>query len=107
MTTEQQEKFCLEYKNIVYQKSLITKNLAFSKQLHAWDKNGSHQKAILKNIEQRKELNAQLRKKLKGMNYEEWKMFYRKLMVLKQKIKTVDSKKEKYQTKISELTFKL
>jgi len=86
MNKEQQEAFKKEFKSIVYQYSLLQKNKQYLKKLHAFDKNGSHEKAILKAVSEREEIRDKLDKMLKGVKYSEWLKFSKKLTKLNSRL---------------------
>jgi len=105
MTQEEISKWKAEYKRIVYQYSLIRDNEEKLKQLHAWDKNGSHDKAIIQRLDQRKELKEQLTVMLKGKTYDEWKLFSKHLIKVTTKYYKVVKQKEDLESTLNHLTF--
>lgn len=105
MDKEQIERFREEFQDILYLNSLITANNTKLKLLHTWDKNGSHTKAILRNIEERKELKAKLETQLKGKTYDEWKLFSKRLSVLTNRLRNAVSTIKKSEIEINDLTF--
>jgi hypothetical protein len=105
MTQEEISKWKAEYKRIVYQYSLIRDNEEKLKQLHAWDKNGSHDKAIIQRLDQRKELKEQLTEMLKGKTYDEWKLFSKHLIKVTTKYYKVVKQKEDLESTLNHLTF--
>ena len=105
MTQEEISKWKAEYKRIVYQYSLIRDNEEKLKQLHAWDKNGSHDKAIIQRLDQRKELKEQLTEMLKGKTYDEWKLFSKHLIKVNTKYYKVVKQKEDLESTLNHLTF--
>lgn len=107
MTTEQQEQFRREFKSIVYQYSKVQSSNNRLKQLHVWDKNGSHEKAILKELDTKKEIQTKLNRMLKGQDYEEWKFVSKRLSILNSKLRDSNIQKEKMKTEINKLTFQL
>lgn len=107
MTVEQQEQFRKEFKSIVYQYSEIQSSNNRLKQLHVWDKNGSHEKAILKELDTKKAIQIKLNTMLKGQDYEEWKFVSKRLSVLSSKLRNANTQKEKAEKEINKLTFQL
>lgn len=107
MTSEQQEQFRKEFKCIVYQYSEIQSSNTRLKQLHNWDKNGSHDIAILKELDTKKSMQDKLKIMLKGHDYEEWKTISKRLTTLNSKLKNAIAQKEKAETEINKLTFQL
>lgn len=105
MTQEEIVKWKAEYKRIVYQYSLIRDNEEKIKQLHAWDKNGSHDKAIIQRIDQRKELKEQLTVMLKGKTYDEWKLFSKHLIKVTTKYNLTVKRKEEMESLLNHLNF--
>jgi len=105
MTQEEISKWKAEYKRIVYQYSLIRDNEEKLKQLHAWDKNGSHDKAIIQRLDQRKQLKEQLTEMLKGKTYDEWKLFSKHLIKVITKYYKVVKQKEDLESTLNHLTF--
>ena len=107
MTKEQQDQFKKEFKSIVYQYSQIQASNNRLKQLHAWDKNGSHEKAILKELEVKRGIQSKLSIMLKGIDYEEWKSISKKLTALNSKLSRAASQKDKAELEINKLHFPL
>ena len=105
MTQEEIVKWKAEYKRIVYQYSLIRNNEEKLKQLHAWDKNGSHDKAIIQRLDQRKQLKEQLTEMLKGKTYDEWKLFSKHLIKVTSKYYKVVKQKEDLESVLNHLAF--
>lgn len=107
MTKEDQLQFKKEFKSIVYQYSEIQSSNNRLKQLHAWDKNGSHENAIIKELEKKKEIQVKFKEMLKGMDYEEWKAMSKKISTINAKISAAISKKEKAERDLNNLFFQL
>lgn len=103
MDKEKIERFRKEFASIVYVNSEIMTNNLRLKSLMVWDKNSSHSKAILKNIEHRKELKLKLQTKLKGKTYDEWKFLSKKLSVLNSRLRNAINTKERTETEINQL----
>jgi len=105
MTQEEIVKWKAEYKRIVYQYSLIRDNEEKLKQLHVWDRNGSHQKSIIQRLDQRTQLKEQLTEMLKGKTYDEWKFFSKFLIKITTKYYKAVKKKEDLEAELNHLTF--
>jgi hypothetical protein len=80
-------KFRKDFKSLVYKKGLITENGAYLKKLHSFDKNGSHNRAILLGLEKREQLKKDYADALNGKTYEEWRDFSSKLCKITAKLK--------------------
>jgi hypothetical protein len=114
MTSEQIEQFHKDFKDIISLNQLIKDNAKYLHNLHLYDKKGSHEKAILKALEQRRQLNSTLAAVLRGADYEGWKMVAKKLSLLKSKLKVATERmnkaiaqKEKAEIEIDNLNFEL
>ncbi len=107
MTDLEIQKFRQEFKHIVYLKSEIISNTKYLTNLHAWDKNDSHKKAILEALEARKALQEDYKQCMKGIPYDDWLLFSKKLSALTTKLRAATLKKEKMETEINNLKFKL
>ena len=107
MNQEEIEQFRKEFKSILYINSKIKGINISLKKLHVWDKNGSHENAILKELENKKIIQIKLKESLKGIDYEEWKRFSKNLSILMSKVKNNTTQKEKIEQAINNLTFKL
>lgn len=81
------EEFKSQFKKLVWIKSEIASYRKHLSRLHAWDKNGSHDKAILKALEKRDELKQKFEEMLRGKTYEEWQAFSKKLVNEQAKLK--------------------
>lgn len=88
MTEIEQEKFRAEFKHIVWLNSEIATSNGRLRNLHAWDKNGSHNKAIIKELDIKKQIQEKLKVALKGADYEEWKAVSKRLSKLTSRLKT-------------------
>lgn len=97
------DNFRTEFKKIVYQHSEISSSNNRLRQLHAWDKNGSHDKAILKELEVRKSLQDKRNEMLRGSTYDEWKIVSKKLSALTTKLKPLLKKKAEIEQQINNL----
>ncbi len=107
MKANEQEQFRKEFKSIVYQYSELKSSMTRLKQLHIWDKNGSHQKAILKELDTRKAIQTKLAEMLKGRSYEDWKLTSKRLSILNSRIKNAITQKEKAESEIDKISFPL
>ena len=105
MTKEEQEIFKKEFKRIVFVFSEIKSSTLRIRNLHVWDKNGSHEKAILKELERRGELKEKLNTLLKGRTYEEWLKVSKTLTKLNSRLIAVSRNKEKIESEINSLNF--
>lgn len=105
MNAEQQVQFRMEFKSIVYHKGLITENTTNVKRMHAWNKNGSHEKAIVKLLDFRTTLKIKLNEMLKGKDYEEWRLFSSKLARVNQTYARAAIKLRKAEIEIENLIF--
>lgn len=105
MNSEEQEQFRKEFASIVYLNSCIISSGVWLKQLHAYDKNDSHKNAIIKKLDERKELKSELAIKLKGKSYEEWKTFSKRLTILNGRVRRAIVQQEKSQAEIDKLNF--
>lgn len=106
MTLLEIQQFRQEFKHIVYLKSEIITNTKYLTSLHAWDKNGSHQKAILKALDARKALQDEYRQCMKGTPYDDWLLFSKRLSAITTKLKAATLKKEKMEKEIENMKFK-
>ena len=102
---EQIEQFRNEFKSIVYQNSQVASSNARLRQLHVWDNNGSHDKAIERELVTRDELKQKLNELLKGMDYEDWRMFSVKLSSLSARQKRATTQEENARIEINNLKF--
>ncbi len=100
MKTRHQERFRNDFKKIVLQNAVIRGNGDYLHKLHAYDKNGSHRKAILKALTQRDQHQAKLKKLLKGISYEEWKRTSTRLQYQVSRLKKVLIKKYEVEEEI-------
>ena len=93
METEQINKFKRDFKSLVYQKGLLTESNNRIKQLSRFDKNGSHQRAIMKELQTKDNINAKIKEIQKSVDYEEWRKTSKRLTLLLSKLKLVASRK--------------
>lgn len=107
MTDLEMQQFRQEFKHIVYLKSEIIANTKHLTNLHAWDKNDSHKKAILEALEIRKALQKDYKQKMKGIPYDDWLLFSKNLSALTSKYRAAAAKKENIEIEINNLKFKL
>ena len=107
MTPEEIEGFKVQFKRIVYKKSQIKDKSIYISSLHVWDKNGSHEDAIKKNVEQLKELKTDFKTMLQGSTYDEWLAMSRTISKIQSTIKSVKSikAKESNEEKLKNLVF--
>lgn len=96
MTAEQIEKFKTTFKSIVYWKSEVAKSNDYIRSLSRYDKNGSHEKAILKSIEIRDKHKFKYHELLNGLTYEQWYEKSKKISLIQAKIKRSVSTKDKW-----------
>lgn len=94
------DKFKQQFQKIVYANSEVVSSNNRIKQLSAWDKNGSHEKAIIKEIELRNKLKENLRKLLDGRSYDDWRLTSRQLTTLKGRLKRTTLQKDKIEKDI-------
>jgi DNA repair ATPase RecN len=73
MTQEEYQKFREKFQSIVCQKGLITSHREHISNLHKWNNDGSHDSAILKALDKRKELLDKFNEMLNGKTYDEWR----------------------------------
>ncbi len=99
------EQFRNEFKRIVYQNSQITSSNARLKQLHVWDNNGSHDKAIEIELATRDELKQKLSEMLNGRDYEDWRIFSIKLSSVSARLKRAITQEENAQIALNNLPF--
>ncbi len=104
METEQINKFKREFKSLTYQQGQLTDSKERLKNLSRYDKNGSHQKALLKEMKNRDDIRAKIKEMEKGVAYDEWKKISKRLTALQYKLKVVDSRKRVIENELS--TFK-
>ena len=97
------EDFKTQFKKIVYKKGQITTHKLYLRKLHAFDRNGSHKKAILKALDEFDILKADSNLLLKGKTYEDWKEFSKKLSTLNSALKRTETKKLEIETNINNL----
>lgn len=97
------DKFKQQFQKIVYANSEVISSTNRIKQLSTWDKNGSHEKAIIKEINLRKELKERLNKLLEGKSYEEWRLASKQLTTLKSRLKKSTLQKDKLEKDINSL----
>ena len=102
---EQIEQFRNEFKSIVYQNSQIVSSNARLRQLHVWDNNGSHDKAIERELATRDELKQKLSEMLNGRDYEDWRLFSIKLSSLSARLKRAITQEENARIEINNLNF--
>lgn len=97
------DKFRAEFKSFVYVLSEIKDSEARLKSLYAWDKNGSHTKVILKELEVRGTLKEKLLFKLKGVEYDEWKRISKTISLCVSRLKAAEATKAHYERKLTEI----
>lgn len=105
MNTDEILIFREEFKKIIYQKGLITESELRLKRLYIWDKNGSHENAIKKELDVRDNLKVDLRIMLKNKSYDEWKQFSKKLSLLNSRLNKARESIIRYEKQINELKF--
>lgn len=93
--TDKIQQFRREFESIVWQNSQLSTNRAHLAMLHRWDRNGSHEKAILKSLDKRTELKAKLEEMLNGHSYEQWKYTSGKLSNINTRLNRAKASKEK------------
>ena len=87
MTTEEIEKFRHDFRVIVYAKQRVKDCDDYLRKLHAFDKDGSHNNAILKALDRRNELKDHYIDLLKGATYEMWLTASKKISAMKSQLK--------------------
>ena len=105
MTQKEITEFREQYNSIVYKYSQIRDNEEKLKSLHAWDKNGSHDKAIIQKLDERKRLKEELNVMLKGKTYDEWKSFSKHLSKLQTRYNELTKKRDFIFSELNHLTF--
>ena len=105
MTVQEIDIFKKEFKSIVYHKGVITNHNSYIRTLHAYDKNGSHNNAILKALDKRKELQTQFLIMLKGKTYDEWKEMSKLASSMNSRLKKSVNRKEFIQSEIDKIKF--
>lgn len=103
MNREEIEQFRKEFKQLVYQKSEVEDSKRQLKTLHAYDKNGSHENAILKELDKLDDLRRKFKELLKGKTYDQWRGTSKKISYLTQRLRNSQRTKEKIQTEIDNL----
>jgi len=106
MNATQQATFAKQYKAILAKRKDWHDAKAHIQKLNVWDKNGSHQKAIVKAMDRRDIVFNELVKLLSGNGFEQWQMCRRKLTSLTQCIKLCKNtdRKQKLQYELDHLT---
>lgn len=105
MTPEKITKFKADFKSLVYTKGMVTEANNKIKQLSRWDRDGSHEKAIVKAIEKRDKIKKDYTEKLKGKRYEQWKDFSRKISTLNSRLNKAIERQKAITDEINNLTF--
>ena len=95
-----QEKFKSDFKSIVYLKSQIIDANKHIAKMTAYDKNGSHKKAIERAIEKRNLVKQEFTEKLNGELYEVWSEKSKALSLLNSKLKLITTKKQQIENQI-------
>jgi hypothetical protein len=103
MTHEEISQFRQKFRSIVYASNEVKKKEFYIKQLCIWDKNGSHNNAILNAIEQLKLVRNKLKDMLEEKSYDEWKVKSKEITALTRKIGIAKSKIEKYEFELNNL----
>ena len=85
MTAEQIQQFLVELKQIRYYKGRIKEQELWVKTMSNFNKNGSHDKAILEAVNRLNDMRDQLKLMLKGLQYSEWNEISKKLHALMNK----------------------
>lgn len=98
------EDFKTHFQKIVFANSEVISSKNRIKQLSQWDKNGSHEKAILNEINRRKDLKEKLNNLLNGKTYNDWRDASIQLTKLKSRLKKQHSQKQKLENEINILT---
>ncbi len=91
METEQINNFKRDYKKILSLRADIKDSNTRLKKLHVWDKNGSHGKAILKEMNIGQGFKNNLSEILRGKPFEEWQKENNRLTKMLSKFKSVSS----------------
>ncbi len=100
MTADEIQEFRKQFKSIVYIKGQLIVKQQYIAQLHQWDRNDSHKKAILKALDERDTLDRSLIESLKGKSYEQWKLFSKQLSTIICNNEKTKRKIEAYQIKV-------
>lgn len=104
MTIEEANAFKGEFQSIVA-KRVEVKGIARQLGLcEAWNRGGSHDKAIERAKQKLDESNQELKEKLKGKKYSDWQEFGRRLTKIRQQLKS-KSRKEFAELELSKLKF--
>lgn len=106
MTIEEIRQLRQEFKSIVYQKSEIIKSNKRLKSLHAWDRSGSHNNAILKELEVKEKMQEKLKWMLKDIEYDEWLIVSKNLSKLISRLTKATKVKEETEKIINTIQFK-
>jgi len=106
MTPKEIEQFKIDFKKIISVNAEINDSSKKLTGLHVWDKNGSHNDAIIKRLDIMKAQKEERTKLLNGHDYEEWKAISKKLNQLKLRLDNAIRQKEKAETELSNLNFK-
>lgn len=99
------EQFRHDFRVLVYQKSIVYDRNESIKKLSRYDKNGSHEKAIVKAIANRDIESRKFNEMLKGKTYNEWKEFSKKLCILQNRLKSNQVTQKNIEDKINQLKF--
>jgi hypothetical protein len=99
------EQFRHDFRVLVYQKSIVYDRNESIKKLSRYDKQGSHEKAIVKAIANRDIESNKFKEMLKGKSYDEWKEFSKKICILQKRLKAIQVSQKKYEDKINQLKF--
>ncbi len=105
MTQEEQSQFRKDFLAISHQKELINQTNDYLRRLHVYDKNDSHKRHILNAVKRKEEQQIELRRLLKGRNFESWKDFKTKLNGLNLKLNKILDRKQKIEEDINSLIF--
>lgn len=100
------EEFRSHFRKIVYASSQMKTNAEYLRKLHAYDKHGSHSKAIGKALDRRKELRDNLEKLLWGFSYENWLETSKRLSQYQVSLKRSEEAVRRYKEKIDDLLHK-
>lgn len=107
MTQQEQDQFRKEFTSIVFTKGVIKSISYHLRMMECYDKGGSHENAILRDIGELDKNKEILKQKLKGRTHSEWRDFSKRLSVLKSKLKQSANPNTvaKWQTEIDNAKF--
>jgi hypothetical protein len=107
MTLQEQDQFRKEFTSIVQTKAVIKNISSHLRTMEYFDKAGSHENAISRDIGELGKYKDLLKSKLKGRTYNEWRDFSRRMYILRAYIKQAVNPAviNKWQTELDNLQF--